>query len=98
MKTGDNKKLFRFAEVKNCRSVKQNLRELVYGVTSLFAVGCLISICTAASSCYLLYKARKKRSVRFHSLYFLRCTSYRYTQHPVVLVNVTIQEKKFVEK
>jgi len=60
VKYGDTKKLFRFPE--NCQSVKQNLHQLVYGVTSLFAVGCFISICTAASSSYLLWKKRAQNN------------------------------------
>lgn len=61
---GDTKKVFHFAEVMNCHSVKESLRELVYGVSALFGVGFVISVLTASAACCLLHKEKRKQKYR----------------------------------
>ena len=55
------KKEIHFEDVANCSAVKDSLKELVYGVCVLFAIGFVISFSTALCSSCLLHKERKRR-------------------------------------
>ena len=54
------RRLLKFSAVQSCMSVKENLRNLVYGVSVLFGVGFIISMITAIASSWLLYAEQKK--------------------------------------
>ena len=57
-------KTFRFSKVANCEVIKGQLRQLVYGVTITFAIGCLISLIAVVTTGYLLCKNQRWK-VRF---------------------------------
>ena len=52
-------KTFRFSKVANCEVIKGQLRQLVYGVTITFAIGCLISLIAVITTGYLLCKNQR---------------------------------------
>ena len=52
-------KTFRFSKVANCEVIKGQLRQLVYGVTITFAIGCLISLIAVVTTGYLLCKNQR---------------------------------------
>ena len=56
----EGRRLLKFSAVQSCMSVKENLRNLVYGVSVLFGVGFIISMITAIASSWLLYAEQKK--------------------------------------
>ena len=68
----EGRRLLRFSAVQSCVSVKENLRNLVYGVSVLFGVGFVISMVTAVASSWMLYaEQRKSMLVRVFACYFL---------------------------
>lgn len=69
---GPNHKIFKFAENLGCNAVKDKLKELAYGVSILFGVGCLISLATATAAGFLLCRERRNRNHRVVSFFVVQ--------------------------